>query len=153
MGVARERQGRSQDAHDAYVKALEADPKLVRPYVHLAGMEITEGRWAEASGLTDQALKLKPVDYPRAWFYDTLTKLNLNRLKEAESSARQTVASDPQHAFAMADYLLGTMLAKRGEHAEAVEHLRSYLTLDPQGRYADTARKRVDELGRLTQKQ
>jgi Flp pilus assembly protein TadD len=66
----------------------------------------------------------------------------------AEKSARRTIEEDKEHGFPRAEYLLGVVLARRGESAEAAAHLRSFLRLAPDGADAGRARQLAAEMER-----
>ena len=146
LGLALEGLGKPQEARTAYERAAEADPRFARPFVHLAGMAILEKLWDEAATLSARALALQPSNFPRAYFYDALANFNLKRFPRAAQSAEETIRLDSSHAFPIAEYLLGDILAGRGDSAGAAEHLNRYLKLAPQDRFAGAARQRLAEL-------
>jgi hypothetical protein len=146
LGQALEKQGKAEGVREAYEAALAADPGLARPQVHLAGLAIRRRQWAEAAELSDRALRLKPSAFPRAWFYDALASFNLGRLERAEADARRTIENDAEHGFPLAEYVLGTILAKRGETCGAIGHLKFYVAVEPGTRYAVAARRTIAEL-------
>ncbi len=146
LGLILEQLGRRREAASAYRRAIEADPRLARPLVHLAGMAILAQKWQDAADLTAQALALKPPAFPRAWFYDALANFTLGQSDRAAESARQAVALDSEHAFPTAEYLLGMLLAAKGDDGPAAEHLVAYLKLAPRDRFATRARQRLAEM-------
>ena len=145
LGWALERQNHSPDAREAYQKAMAARPDFVRPYVHLAGLAILDRDWKQAAGLTEQALRLRPEHFPRAYLYDAIASLNLGQVKRAESSATQAVAQDPAHSLPLAEYILGVALLQQ-RNAGGAEHLRNYIELEPNGPYAAAARQTLSRL-------
>ena len=146
LGWALERQNKPGEARDAYQRAIAAQPDLVRPYVHLAGLSILAHNWDGAAALTGQALRLQPVNFPRAYFYDAMAHLNLQHLNQAEASARQTIALDHGHAFPVAEYILGAILLAKNDAAGASQHLQTYIDLEPRGPYAAFARQSLTKL-------
>jgi tetratricopeptide (TPR) repeat protein len=146
LGLAVEELGRPREAHSAYRRSVEADPRLARPLVHLAGMAIAAQSWEEAASFTARAIALELGEFPRAWLYDARANFMLKRLDQTESSARRAIDLDPGHAFPGAEYLLGMTLAAKGDSGEASSHLRSYLELAPQGKFAEPARRRLAEV-------
>ena len=137
-----------EEARAAFEHAASADPRFARPIVHLAGMEIMRKRWEDAVALTARALALRPTNYPRAYAYDALVNFNLKRLAKAEESALETIRLDTTHRFAIAEYLLGSILAGKGDPAGASDHLNAYLKLSPQDRFAVDARRLLTTLER-----
>jgi len=146
LGCALERQNKTSEARQAYQRALAAQPEFVRPYVHLAGLAIIGHDWKQAASLAGLAIQLRPEHFPRAYFYHAIACLNLQQLKEAESSARQAIAADPAHAFPIAEYILGAALLQQGM-AGGAAHLQSYISLEPGGPYAAAARQSLSRIG------
>ena len=109
-------------------------------------MAILEKLWDEAATLSARALALQPSNFPRAYFYDALANFNLKRFPRAAQSAEETIRLDSSHAFPIAEYLLGAILAGKGDFAGASAHLTTYLTLSPRDRFAADARRLLAEL-------
>jgi len=146
LGAAFEALGKTQDAKTAYEKALRADPAFGRPCVHLAGIALEERRPADAADFTARSIRASGAPSPRAWFYDAVANFALDRQEKAESSARRTIATDDAHLFPRAEFILGTILAKKGDSEGATAHLRNFLKAESQGAFADTARQRLSEM-------
>jgi tetratricopeptide (TPR) repeat protein len=58
-------QMRSEEARIALKKAMEVDVMFVRPYIPLARLELAAQDWETAAALSDRALELDPVSYPK----------------------------------------------------------------------------------------
>ena len=129
-------------------KAVGADALFVLPLVHLAGLALAASRNGEALELSARALRLNPLNLPRAWFYHCVASFDAGPVDAAEKSARRTIEEDKEHGFPRAEYLLGVVLARRGESAEAAAHLRSFLRLAPDGADAGRARQLAAEMER-----
>jgi tetratricopeptide (TPR) repeat protein len=95
-----------------------------------------------------RALRPNPLNLPRAWFYHCVASFDAGHVDAAEKSARRTIEEDKEHGFPRAEYLLGVVLARRGESAEAAAHLRSFLRLAPDGADAGRARQLAAEMER-----
>jgi tetratricopeptide (TPR) repeat protein len=148
LGLALEMQGRLGEARAAYEKAVDADSRLVMPVVHLAGLALTTSQNGEALQLSERALRLNPVDLPRAWFYHCVASFDAGHFEAAEKSARRTIEEDRGHGFPRAEYLLGVLLVRKGESAEAEVHLRTFLKLAPSDADAGRARQLTAEIGK-----
>jgi Tetratricopeptide repeat len=146
LGLALEELGKPQEARSAYLRSVEADPRLARPLVHLAGLAIAAESWEEAASFTARAIALAPGDFPRAWYYDALANFALERLEQTESSARRAIDLDSEHAFPAAEYVLGVALAASGNSGGASWSLHTYLKLAPRGEFAEPARRRLAEI-------
>lgn len=141
-----------QEARAACEHALEADPRYLRPYLQLARLALSEGRIEDAGHITTRALALNPVEFPGLYYYDAVVDLRLKRLDDAERSARRAVELDANHEIPLAESLLGTVLAAKGDRSGAIEHYRKYLRISPNATDAASVRQRIAELETAAQK-
>jgi len=132
LGRARQRLGMRQKAQEAWKKAIELDPKLMGAYVELGLDAGLSHDWKVATQYLDQGLRLDPVDYPEAWFGDAVAHYYLAEYDAAEKSAREAVQLDPRGRNPRAGYVLGMILAQKGDHEGAAAELRRYLKAAPQ---------------------
>ena len=146
MGTALDELHMTAAAKAEWRKALNADPSLSRPCVHLAAMALREDRNEEAARWSDCAVRSPESASLLAWHYDAVANLRLGRFARAESSARQAIRIDDQHLLPRAQYVLGAALAERHDLNGAAEHLQRYLTLEPDGEFAAAARTGLDEI-------
>lgn len=131
LGRIRMEQGAIEPARTAFLKAMEYDPKLVVPYAELGLLAATATRWEEAVRYLDRAVELDPVEFTQVWYTDAVANYNLKRYDAAEKSARAAMKLDPLHANPRSGYLLGLILAERGDYAGAVDELNHYVQLAP----------------------
>ena len=115
----------------ALLKSIEADPKLVPPYLELGLLYAAETNWKESADFLDKAVKLDPVDFPQAWYASAVAHYNLKNYDAAEKSAREAVKLDPRHANPRADYLLGLVLAEKRDYKGAAAELAAYIQEAP----------------------
>ena len=145
LGTARQRLSQTAGAEQALRRALEADPKYLKPYAQLAELLGDEERWADSLALAERALRLNPAGFPQVVCEHARASLHMGNLEAAEKSAREAVADDLDRAVPQAEYILGEVLEARGDRTGAVERMKKYLSLDKHGKYADAARKRLIE--------
>ena len=150
LGRIQEQNQDLEQARKSYGRAMAADAKFISPYVKLAEMEAKAENWAELAGTTSRLLKLDAVDYPMAYFYNAAANLNLGQIDEAEKSARAGEKLDAAHRFPKLEQVLAKILARKGDYANAAEHLRSYLLLAPDAEDAARMKKELAELERLS---
>ena len=136
-------------AREAYVKALDADSKLVGPCVELGLMSIRTKNWPEAVQYLDRAVRLDPIDFPQAWFGNAVAHFNLKSYDSAEKSVREALKLDPKRQNPRAGYLLGLILAEKQDFAGATVQLREFLKFSPNVNDADTIRKQLGQLEKL----
>ncbi len=141
-----------QEARAACEHALQADPKYLKPYQQLARLALSEGRIEDAGRITTRALALNPVEFPGLYYYDAVVDLRLKRLDDAEKSARRAVDLDSNHEVPLAESLLGTLLAAKGDRSGAIEHYTKYLKISPDATDAATVKRRIAELEAAPQK-
>lgn len=149
LGLAYEKQNQAEQARKAYTESINADSKFVNPYLQLALMAAKENKWQEVADTTDRVVRMNPVDFPQAFFYNSVANLNLQKLDAAEKSAREALKLDSQHRFPKYEHVLGVILANKRDYAGAAEHMRSYLTLAPLSPDADVVRKQLGEIDRI----
>src|SRR5207245_11154980 len=76
----------------------------------------------------------------------SLTLFRLNRLEEAEKSAREALVRKP--AFAFPYLVLADVHGRRGEYARQLQNLDAYLKLEPDG----APSKRIREVREVVQR-
>jgi tetratricopeptide (TPR) repeat protein len=145
LGQAYQRQGRNQEARDAYTKAIELDELFVNPYIRLGGLALSERKWQEASDLTEHALSLDPVSFPEVYYLNALANLQLNRLDIAEKSARQEQRLDSAHQIPQVFLVLANILARKNDTQGSIAELQDYLKYAPHAKDAATVRSVLDQ--------
>jgi len=146
LGKIRQQNKANDNAREAYLKASEADPKLVIPYLQLGMMSADKANWEEAAQYLERATKLDPVDYPQAWYVSAVANFNLKKFDAAEKGAREAMKLDPKHRNPRADYLLGLVLAEKHDYTGAAAQLKSYLELAPDAQDQQLVRKQLTQL-------
>jgi tetratricopeptide (TPR) repeat protein len=119
-------------AKEAFLKALEADSKLVEPNIALGEDAIRAQDWQTAAKYLGRALQLDSVDYPRVWFEDAVANYNSQNSDRAEKDLREALKLplsakvDPR-----ANELLGFILIDKRDYPGAKDALNTYLRLLP----------------------
>lgn len=137
-----------QAALASYQKAVAADPKFVPPYEYIAELSATQKKWQDVVNATSAALKLDPAGTPQLWYFDAVGKYNLGQVDDAETSARKSLAIDPQHMAPNTEQLLAVMLAGQGQLEEALHHLQNSLTYIKSGPNLDIIKQQIAQLER-----
>ncbi len=137
------------EARAAYTKAIEADPKMLRPYVALARLMILEKDWA---GVNKTAAALIPLDknriFPEIHGHQAVAHYHLRDLAAAEASAVEALNPKAKQSAARAEYVLGRILEAKGDLSGAKQHMSKYLTLVPSARDAAAIRAHIDQMGK-----
>lgn len=148
LGIAHRAQNETGKAREAWQQAIAADPKYVRPYLEWAALAADEGKWAEAAGIAERGVRLKPADAPGIYYYHACANHALRNFDEAERSAQRAIELDVHDGLPRAHYILALALAQRGEYRTALEHMRLYLERAPKANEADLVKKQIAELER-----
>jgi tetratricopeptide (TPR) repeat protein len=133
-------------AQKSFEAAIAADSKYVSPYDSLANIAVMQGKWTEAADRSKQAVYLNPVEFPTSWFYNALANYNLKNPEAAEKSAKEVIKLDGAHRLPQAETLLAQICADRSDYAGAVQHLQTYLQLQPNSPNAPTLRQQLAKL-------
>lgn len=146
LGIVHEAKGRPDEAREAYRRALEADDRFVPPYMNLALMAARESNWSEVINSTTQVLRLNPIEFPEAYFFNSVANFQMGNSAEAEKSAREIIKLNAQQRFPQAENILGLALARQGNYKEAHQHLTAYLELSPDAANAEVTRTQISQL-------
>ena len=137
-------------ARGSFRVAMKSDPKFVNPYLELSALSLNDRKWQEAADLTDQALKLDSFDYPQAYLFNAAAKYNLHEFDAAEKSILEAVRLDTHHQFPEVAHLYGAILQYKKDYAGAVLQYHAYLKMAPDADDAETVRKQLETLDKLT---
>jgi len=146
LGLIHQEEKRVEEARSAYQQALTADAKYVNPYLQLATISLGEQKWQDVADHTNRLIKLNPVDFPQAFFYNSVANYNLQKFDLAEESAREAVKLDTHHRMPKAQHILGVLLAMKNDYSGAAEHMRGYLQFAPMATDSDVVRKQLGEI-------
>ena len=146
LGEVLNEQSKPKEARTAWEKAVEVDPKYTKPYVQLARLALEERRMEDAANIAERAMAMKPVEFPTLYFYDAAANYNLKRLDASEKSVRRAIDLDANHEIPRAEFLLGSVLAAKGDRSGALEHLRKYLAIAPKATDADAVNRLIEKI-------
>lgn len=143
LGRVRASGGDLAGAREAFQQAVNSDPKFVPPQLSLAVLGLQEHRWPDVVSVTGETLALLP-DLPEAHYYRAVAQSTLGNVADAEASLRLVQDSVEAEKYPRTHFLLGTILADRGDIPGAAAEFRAYLDLEPASRAAEVARKQLD---------
>jgi len=149
LGRIYESNQQADPARKAFEASIAADKKYVNPYLNLSGIYAKEANWEKTAEFTAIALKLNPFEYPTMYFYNAVANLNLNKLDEAEKSAREARKLDAKNRMPKIDHVLGIILAQKRDLPGAKESLTAYLKASPKATDADAVKKQLEQLDKL----
>ena len=132
-------------ARQAFAKAIATDPKYIPPYVSLASLQIQGEEYDQAIDTAGKALALNPaVDI--ANYFQALGYFKLNRLDDAERSARE-VEKSPNQTIPQVHALLADIFLEKQDFPGAAGEMRAYLKQSPKGPLAPEIKKKLDQMG------
>ena len=137
-------------ARNSFHQSLTADSKFITPYGELALLAMKGKQWKEAVENTDALLALNPLNFPEYWYYNSLASFYLDDLAKAEKSALRCMAIDTEHKIPRAEYVLGIVLAKKGDYPDAAAHIRNYIRMSPNAPDINVAQRQIAELEKST---
>ena len=147
IGVAYQKQGKMNDARDAFRHAIAADKTELLPYVSLMRIEAAERNWSETAKASENVIRSdRQHRYLEAYLDAAVAHFQLHELDAAETELDAGLAIDTKQTIPQFEYLLGIIHETKGHRAEAVEHFRKYLELAPEGPEAETTKSHVARL-------
>jgi tetratricopeptide (TPR) repeat protein len=142
LGILQEVEN-SGDARGSFARAAAADPQFVLPYEQLAALDAQGQKWQDVLDNTNHALSLDPGGTIHTWYFNALANFQLGKTDAAEAAALKALTLDPAHTVPHVEQLVAVILAKKGDYAGALSHLRNCLTYLPSGESADMVKKQI----------
>jgi tetratricopeptide (TPR) repeat protein len=133
-------------ARSSFLRAIDADPKYVPPYVGLASVNAEESQWDSVLELTNKAIGIDNQHFALAYFLNGAANFNKGDNAAAEKAGLRAEQIDKEHAHPRIQLLLAEVFNRAGKPAVAAEHLRKFLELDPTSKEADAARTKLAKL-------
>jgi len=131
MGVADLRLGREEEAAQAFQKAIDlSGGRYAWAQFALGLLLCRRGEYAEAETVIRKGLDVDGSPATGHLFL-SVALFRLNRLEDAERSAREALLRRP--GFALAYLVLADVHGRRGEYARQLQNLDAYLKLEPDG--------------------
>jgi len=131
-------------AKEAFQKAMAADADFISPYLALADIDIQEKKWSEAADLTTRLLELNPY-VPRGQFLHAVAHYQLGKLDVAEESIRKLQSSNEGKNYTISHYVLGAILATKGNLPAAAGEFQLFLQKSPEHKYAVQVREQLSQ--------
>src|SRR5258706_499707 len=139
FGVVQTNLGRFAEATEAFQTSIDlSGGRYAQADFGLAYLLYREGRPEEAVTMVRRGLE-KDGSSPQAYFILGVALLRLNRLDEAESSAREALLRNPN--FAEGFLLLSDVAGRRHEYLTQLQGLDTYLKLEPNGTESERVRR------------
>lgn len=148
LGILHDFQRNYPDAIAAYNNAIEANPKLLTPYVALARVQTRQGDWAGIGKTVASFLPLdKSIIFPEMHLHLAVAQYKLKDLAAAEASATAALNPKAKQSAHRAEYVLGRILEAKGDTAGAKQHMNHYLELVPDTEDAAAIKAHMEKMG------
>jgi tetratricopeptide (TPR) repeat protein len=149
LGVVYDKSGHKEQAKDAYLKAIDADPKMLQAYVTLARVCLQLKDWQCAADTSGRMTKVDTKHfYPEIYLHEAAARFELKDLAGAEQSANEMLKLDPKSKYPRIEYVLGRILEAKGDINGAREHMMKYLSLDAVSKDAEQVQAHMLALGK-----
>ena len=146
QGVVETDLGHNEEAMQAFQAAVNlSGGRYARAQFGIGYLYYLQGKPGDAESITRRGLEVDP-NSADGYVILGMALLRLNRPDEAERSARDALLRNPKMANAY--LLLADTSARKGNYAEQIKDLDTYLRLDPTG----PASKRAHEVRDVAQK-
>lgn len=139
-----------EGAKSSFAQSMTADPKLVTPYVEMTIILARENKWKETADTAGKAIRLDPIDFPVAYYFDALANYNLQNWDAAEKSARQLQKIDTRHHYVMINRILGAVLAEKKDYPGAAQQMRNYLEFAGGAKDVEEVRGQLQQLEKMS---
>ncbi len=130
-------------AETEYKLAIGSDPEKTSGYKALGYFYINQKKFDKAVAQFKKYVELEPKN-PDA--YDSYGDALFAQEKYDEAIEKYNTALWLDKTFSSSIYQLGACYEKKGLRSKAVETYQWYLSVEPSGRYAESARKKIKEL-------
>lgn len=127
-------------AEEKYRRAIELDPELANALTNLGNVRFRRGCPQDAEELYRRALAIDG-DQPEAYYNLGFLCYERGDASAAVPCFQRAVETDP--AFADAHFNLAMALEEIGQHQSARRHWHIYLQLEPEGAWAEVARRHL----------
>jgi Tfp pilus assembly protein PilF len=146
LGVVFDRQQQKPaEARDAYEHAIEADPKMLPPYIALARLCLKTKDWQGAAKTADALIKVdSKKTVTEIYLHQAVARYGMKDYDGATASAQEAI----QRKVLRAEYVLGRILEAKGDAAGAREHISKYLELDKNTPDAALIRAHLENIGK-----
>jgi tetratricopeptide (TPR) repeat protein len=134
------------EAHDAFAKAVEADPRYTYPYEYLYMVAFELERWQEVADTSARLLRLNPYEFPSAYYYNGVAHYQMKNWDTAEQSLAKGIDVDQRKTIPKSRYVLGLVQIQKKNYVGATKSLSEYVALAPNDPQAPKIQALLEEL-------
>ena len=133
-------------AKEAYSKAVDADPKYLKPYEPLIKMAVDQSDWPGLETWGSAYLELNP-NAGNVRFLTAVAALNSGKPEKAEEMVLAMQASEDSKKFPQSFQIMGMIHEQRAEFEKAAGQYRSFLgaTNEPESQNVQSVKRKLHE--------
>lgn len=133
-------------AKEAYSKAVDADPKYLKPYEPLIKMAVDQSDWAGLETWGSSYLELNP-NSGNVRFLTAVAALNTGKPDKAEEMVLAMQASEDSSSFPQSFQIMGMIHEQRAEFEKAAGQYRSFIgaTNAPESQNVQAVKRKLHE--------
>lgn len=143
LGRVQMSEGNAEEAHQCFLRAIDAEPGFVEPYMALAQIGVEANDWSETAGWTEKVLEIEAGN-PRALYWNGLAHYYLNEFEQGEKSLSSLYQLGHADEYPFGLLPLGVIHANQGKIEAAARELRLYLETMPSERVPDGQRLELE---------
>jgi tetratricopeptide (TPR) repeat protein len=149
LGVMAMNAGDPQGGEENFKKAVIADPKYAGAYVNMSKIKVQQGKPADAKALLQTATQLDGSNL-EALMLLANASIATNDFDLAIASVNKLHGLPKHEQYGVAHFLAAEALERKGEPAKALAEYQMFLQETPTSSLADTARKNIASLERMS---
>lgn len=133
-------------AKEAYSKAVDADPKYLKPYEPLIKMAVDQSDWPGLETWGSAYLELNP-NAGNVRFLTAVAALNSGKPEKAEEMVLAMQASEDSKKFPQSFQIMGMIHEQRAEFEKAAGQYRSFLgaTNEPESQNVQSVKRKLHD--------
>lgn len=143
MGLVYRNQNQNEEAQKAFESAIAADPVWVASYLNLAQLQLAANQIPQLLETSGRVLRLDPTLGP-AYFFQSVANFSLGHMDEAEKSALEADRQDHTQV-PQVHLVLARIYQSRGNRADYVKQLRTFLKENPDAPIAAKIRAEIEQ--------
>ena len=146
MGDAKLRANDQQGAWDALQKAVEHDPKYLKPYEPLIQLATQRQDWKSLDNLGSRYLEINP-NATSIRFLTAVAALNTGREEKAEEMVLAIQARDDAAKYPQTNQIMGMIHEKRADFEKAAGFYRSFVSTsaEPESQNVQAVQRKLHE--------
>lgn len=149
LGIAYETLLMSEQARDAYTHATELDPKMTVAFVTLSREDVLAKDWQGAITTANTAIRLDVKHmYSEVYLHRGVAEYELMNLAAAEADVKKSLEANYKTEKYRGEFVLGQILAAKGDVAGAKAHITKYLELAKTPPDVELIKPYLDALGK-----